>query len=1120
MKQAEIFAEVRDRFGVARDDGFQLADYPTIRALAGWLSSQTGAAVAPPAPVVDPAPAVVQAPEEEPAAAPTGEVLDTLLEVVGEHTGYDREDLDLDYELEADLGIDTVKQAEIFAEVRDRFGVARDDGFQLADYPTLRALSGWLEGQVHGAPATAAEASAPVASAPVQAEPEPEPEPVVDPRALPEAVHLRRPAEVDVPLLAPASLAGRTVRVLGVGPIPSAVKRVVTARGGRIFEGGDGDRPDAIIDAGTDVFECFQLARDPAERPRSFWLSLTMLVLPEADLEHASFEGARAGFTKALGREWEHVTSRRLDIEPGVPPDRAAGWICDELFLEGATEVFRGVDGARRAVELVDVALPVRDMPLEGEPVVLLTGGGRGITARVALELAERGPCTLVLVGRSPAGEDPLDEDSAKARIRKQLTASGERATPVAIERHLRPLRNAEEVRSNLVAMAAAGATVAYERCDLSDTVAVEALVEEVVGRYGRLDLCIHGAGVEESRLLEDKDDAAFHRVFDAKAVGGLVLAQALPSGARLISMGSVAGRFGNTGQADYAAANEAMAQVCRARGDALHICWTAWGDVGMASRGGMDSLLTRRGVDLLPADAGAACCVDLLLSGASGELVVAGSLGDMEPAPSHPLVDRQVVGRDRVVLTRTLDVAQDPWLLDHAIDGTVVVPGVIGVEWMTAAASRLLGTVRELVEVRFEKPAKLHRGEPLELEIEAVREGEGARCVVRSRRTAATGRTLETEHFHGVARSVAQAPEALPPACFPDEPLDRAAIYARFFHGPVFQVLSDVESVTGDGLLVQAGVLHAPLGHGLLTCPLALEAAFQAAGLHTMILDGVLALPAAFDRLVIERALRDGQPAIVTARRVGDTYDVDVDGPDGRVLALRGFEMIERGPLPDGDSFELPEAGWADAAFGVARVVEGASGALNRTELAELTARGTPQRQADRIAGRVAAKRAIASLTGASFERIHIARAPSGEPLVRLDGAPGPRVSITHSGGRAMAVASWRGKLGLDLEQVRARHPAFAEEWFSVTEQARFGNDPAKLTMAWAAKEAVLKALGLGMAGNPREIEVEALDDGRVHLVLHGALAIEHGARGGGRIAAWVRLDEGEVLVGVRLAA
>ena len=40
-------------------------------------------------------------------------------------------------DLEADLGIDTVKQAEVFANIREAYGIERDDSLKLRDYPTL-----------------------------------------------------------------------------------------------------------------------------------------------------------------------------------------------------------------------------------------------------------------------------------------------------------------------------------------------------------------------------------------------------------------------------------------------------------------------------------------------------------------------------------------------------------------------------------------------------------------------------------------------------------------------------------------------------------------------------------------------------------------------------------------------------------------------------------------------------------------------------------------------------------------------------------------------------------------------------------------------------------------------
>ena len=65
-----------------------------------------------------------------------------MLEIVAEQTGYPPDLLDMDLDLEADLGIDTVKQAEVFATIREAYGIERDDALKLRDYPTLNHVVG------------------------------------------------------------------------------------------------------------------------------------------------------------------------------------------------------------------------------------------------------------------------------------------------------------------------------------------------------------------------------------------------------------------------------------------------------------------------------------------------------------------------------------------------------------------------------------------------------------------------------------------------------------------------------------------------------------------------------------------------------------------------------------------------------------------------------------------------------------------------------------------------------------------------------------------------------------------------------------------------------------------
>jgi acyl carrier protein len=71
-------------------------------------------------------------------------VISQVLDVVASKTGYPKDMLDLDLDLEADLGIDTVKQAETFAAIRETFSIPVQEGLNLREYPTLASVVGFV----------------------------------------------------------------------------------------------------------------------------------------------------------------------------------------------------------------------------------------------------------------------------------------------------------------------------------------------------------------------------------------------------------------------------------------------------------------------------------------------------------------------------------------------------------------------------------------------------------------------------------------------------------------------------------------------------------------------------------------------------------------------------------------------------------------------------------------------------------------------------------------------------------------------------------------------------------------------------------------------------------------
>ena len=130
-----------------------------------------------------------------------------------------------------------------------------------------------------------------------------------------------------------------------------------------------------------------------------------------------------------------------------------------------------------------------------------------------------------------------------------------------------------------------AGGTAHYHSVDLTDGERVAAVMARSGRPSGRIDLLVHAAGLEISRALPDKEPAEFDLVFGVKADGWFNLMKAagdLPIGATVV-FSSVAGRFGNAGQTDYAAANDLLCKITsslrRTRPDTRGIAvdWTAW---------------------------------------------------------------------------------------------------------------------------------------------------------------------------------------------------------------------------------------------------------------------------------------------------------------------------------------------------------------------------------------------------------------------------------------------------------------------------------------------------------------------------------------------------------------
>jgi len=366
-----------------------------------------------------------------------------------------------------------------------------------------------------------------------------------------------------------------------------------------------------------------------------------------------------------------------------APAETLAQRLLDELLV--AADSFEiGYPAGRRTVYAPRAAPLVPSPALLGEPtpsvragdVLLVTGGARGITAGLARKLARPG-VTMIVVGRSPAAEnddtqgadakltnDPaLDEAALRRQLLDAARAAGERPVPATIEQRLRAILNRRQQRASLRQLAERGVQVEYHAVDVRDEHAMRRLIDGIYQRHGRLDGVLHGAGIIEDRLIAAKQAQSFARVFATKADSAFLLARLLrPEGLRwMVLFSSIAGRIGNRGQADYAAANEVVNRFAWylaqrwSQTRVVAINWGPWRGGGMASPGVLQQL-EARGITPLEPESGLRFLLSELRAGQQAEVIAGDGPWNADPGETLDALFRlDLLGSPRRVATADL---------------------------------------------------------------------------------------------------------------------------------------------------------------------------------------------------------------------------------------------------------------------------------------------------------------------------------------------------------------------------------------------------------------------------------------------------------------------------------
>ncbi|WP_242606728.1 type I polyketide synthase [Protofrankia symbiont of Coriaria ruscifolia] len=914
-----------------------------------------------------------------------GVLRSVLLGVVAERTGYPAEMIDTGMDLEADLGVDSIKRVQILGAVQERFpGVPSVGPELLGEMRTLEHIIDFLVSAA--APATA---EAPATPVPATGTPPAEQAAwhPVELVGLPAIDRIEQPyaANPVAVVVDSGNQAGEAFTAGLEGAGWTVVRVSLPASGGdwsselAAWDGEAVERrlSEALSTAGR-IDLCLTIlggseTRDHSVRQDTWDHSVRQLADAVLVAKHASVPLAAAarsddrvafvtvtrldgglghrggrqaaeallggvgGVVKTLAHEEPSIFCRALDIDPALGDDDALAVLLDEVRDAAVDTLEVGVDAARgrwtvapgpygspRASTATAVAgvttgpVPPASTVGAGD-VFVVTGGARGVTASCVRALGEHSQVEFLLLGRTALTAEPdwaagvAEGDLKRAAIAALGAGGGKPPTPRQVDAVLRDIQAQREIRSTLDALAGTGSSAAasYIQVDVGDAAAVR---DALSAHRDRITGVVHGAGTLADGLVRTKTPDDVRRVFTPKLAGLRNVLDALDGAPvrHIVLFTSVAGLFGNAGQADYAAANEAL---CRVAASLKHehpdrhvtaIDWGAW-DGGMVAAD-LREVFRARGVELLAPATGARMFVEQFSPDHADDVCVLVGQSKALTDGTGPRPARAFVARRNLTGIEDTEVLQA-----HRIDAFPVLPATFGLGWLVNVLERAHPGLQVIESRGFE----VHKGivfdgaQGREYQVEVpLAESRDGRLTVRAGVRAAGGSGLPISHYVGTF-VLAEAPPAAPTGpgrpgeAVGSGPEDGLEIYTggTLFHGPALQGIRRILQRRDDRVVLECRLADQAVAGGAfagaLHSPVLADILLHGPSVLGRWLTGLACLPLAVGRWEYFAPLPDGNPFVVVlddVRRAASSITVTVTAsdPGGRVLQrLTDVSMI-----------------------------------------------------------------------------------------------------------------------------------------------------------------------------------------------------------------------------------
>ncbi|WP_427901924.1 SDR family NAD(P)-dependent oxidoreductase [Motilimonas cestriensis] len=673
IKRVEILGTVQDQLpSLPALNPEDLAELRTLGEIVAYMQAQLG----------DVAPASAQPSTDLSLEA----INETMLNVVADKTGYPANMLELSMDMEADLGIDSIKRVEILGTVQDQLpALPALNPEDLAELRTLGEIVAYMQAKLgEGEPAQ------PQANVTDNTDKEQTKVPfqyaLMSPVTAPKPVNVKtRQGKVilltddghNTGIIAEKLLAKGLVPVV-IG-FPKSLVKASSALNSKIERRALDEVSEATVAAFCQNLIAsypelqgfvhlqpndFKVAKHEAQSQQllaAVFLFAKNLKAQLAKPEHCFITVARgdgglgyasglantelmqmglSGLCKTLKQEWPQTLCRALDIAPGIEGSELASLLFDEILDSDVvlSEVAINSKGRFTLVPQANTEVSAErqtDCTPTPADVFIVSGGAKGVTHACVLELAKRYQAKFVLLGRSepitiPAWAQGLTQaNELQQAALGYCQAIGEKATPASLKKMIQPILSQLEINAGLEAISAVGGLAEYVAADVTDTAAIARVVEQTKMTLGPITGLIHGAGVLADGFIENKKLSDFERVLNTKVAGlqALLAALDVASLKHIALFSSAAGFYGNKGQADYAIANEILNKTALSLAQQhpqTRVLSFNWGpwDGGMVTPE-LKRMFEQRGVYVIPIAGGAQLFADQISCGALANVQV-----------------------------------------------------------------------------------------------------------------------------------------------------------------------------------------------------------------------------------------------------------------------------------------------------------------------------------------------------------------------------------------------------------------------------------------------------------------------------------------------------------------